>query len=66
MEDTYSVGCTQDGQRWLIIFDDSHRADALRQLGKWAADPKLDFSWYSAAVLAQRIRQGCVGNLLET
>lgn len=43
-------------ERYFVMFSDTHRQDALRMLGKWAADPELSFSWYDAAVLAQRIR----------
>lgn len=44
-------------ERYVFLFDDDHRADALRVLGKYASDENLSFTWYDAAVLSQKIRQ---------
>lgn len=44
-------------ERYIFLFDDSRRSDALRTLGRFASNPELSFSWYDAAVLSQRIRQ---------
>jgi hypothetical protein len=43
-------------EQYLFLFDDSNRVETLRLLGRYAADPKLSFSWYDAAVLSQKIR----------
>ena len=43
-------------ERYIFLFDDHHRSDALRTLGRFASNPELSFSWYDAAVLSQRIR----------
>lgn len=44
-------------ERYIFLFDDEHRADALRTLGRFASNPDLSFSWYDAAVLSQKVRQ---------
>jgi hypothetical protein len=44
-------------QRYLFLFDDENRTETLRTLGKFAADPELDFTWYDAAVLSRKIRE---------
>ncbi len=44
-------------ERYVFLFDDGHRGDALRTLGRFASNPELSFTWYDAAVLSQRIRQ---------
>lgn len=44
-------------ERYIFLFDDGHRSDALRTLGRFASNTELSFSWYDAAVLSQRIRQ---------
>jgi hypothetical protein len=44
-------------EKYVFLFDDSRRAETLRMLGRFAADPELSFSWYDAAVLGQKIRQ---------
>ena len=45
-------------ERYVILYDAAKRAEALRTLGRWAAHPLLSFTWYSAAVLSQKIREG--------
>jgi hypothetical protein len=44
-------------ERYVFLFDDGNRAEALRTLGRFASNPDLSFSWYDAAVLSQKIRQ---------
>lgn len=45
-------------ERYVFLYDDDNRAEALRMLGRYAANPDLSFSWYDAAVLSQKIRRG--------
>lgn len=44
-------------ERYIFLFDDERRAEALRTLGRYASNPDLSFSWYDAAVLSQKVRQ---------
>ena len=44
-------------ERFLFLFDDQNRTETLRTLGRFAADPDLDFTWYDAAVLSRKIRE---------
>ena len=44
-------------ERYIFLYDDERRSEALRTLGRFASNPELSFSWYDAAVLSQRIRQ---------
>ena len=44
-------------ERYIFLYDDSQRAEALRMLGRHASNPELSFSWYDAAVLSQKVRQ---------
>jgi len=48
------------GERYILVFRDSQRDDALRTIGRWASNPELSFSWHDAAVLSQRIRQQAI------
>ena len=43
--------------RYVFLFDDEHRGDTLRTLGRFASNPDLNFTWYDAAVLSQKVRQ---------
>ena len=44
-----------NGERFCIMYDRSSLALALRQLGRWASNPELSFTWYDAAVMSQKI-----------
>ena len=43
--------------KYVFLFDDANRVETLRMLGRYAADLELNFSWYDAAMLSQRIRE---------
>jgi hypothetical protein len=44
-------------ERYIFLFDDDNRVETLRQIGRFAANPELSFTWYDAAVMSQKIRQ---------
>lgn len=46
-------------ERYVFLYDEDSRAEALRVLGRFASNPELSFTWYDAAVLSQKIRQEC-------
>jgi hypothetical protein len=56
-QDINVLALVKGEERYIFLFDDSHRSDALRTLGRFASNPELSFSWYDAAVLSQRLRQ---------
>jgi hypothetical protein len=56
-QDIHVLALVKGGERYVFLYDDAHRAEALRTLGRFASNPELSFSWYDAAVLSQRIRQ---------
>jgi hypothetical protein len=51
------VALVKGGERYVFLFDDDSRAETVKTLGRYAADPNLSFSWYDASVLGQKIRQ---------
>lgn len=51
------IALVKGGERYVFLFDDDSRAEAIASLGRHAANPDLSFSWYDAAVLAQKVRQ---------
>lgn len=57
--DVLYIEMQKDGERYIILYEDSDQkvAEALKQLGRWAANAELSFSWYDAAVMGQKIRQ---------
>jgi hypothetical protein len=44
-------------ERFVFLYDDESADQLLQTLGKYAADPDLNFSWYDAATLSQRVRK---------
>lgn len=44
-------------ERFIFLYTDSNKSETLRTLGRFASDPEINFSWYDAAVLSQRLRQ---------
>jgi hypothetical protein len=51
------LALVKDGERFVFLYDDDSPAELLQTLGKYAADPELNFSWYDAAVLSQKVRR---------
>ncbi len=43
-------------ERYVFLFDDESRSEALKMLARYASNPDLSFTWYDAAVLSQKIR----------
>ena len=56
-QDINVLALVKGEERYIFLFDDEHRSEALRTLGRFASNPELSFSWYDAAVLSQRVRQ---------
>ena len=51
------VALVKGSERYVFLYDDDSRTETLRTLNRYAADPKLSFSWYDASVLGQKVRQ---------
>lgn len=39
-------------ERYIVLFDDANADEAMRALGRWAANPALSFTWYDAAQMS--------------
>ena len=64
-QDINVLALVKGEERYIFLFDDERRSDALRTLGRFASNPELSFSWYDAAVLSQRIRQSAAEQRAE-
>lgn len=51
----HCVALVNRGEQWIIVYRPDQRADALRALGRWAADPDLSFTWHDAAVMTAKL-----------
>lgn len=55
-QDINVLALVKGTERYVFLYDDASRAEALRTLGRFASNPELSFTWYDAAVLSQKIR----------
>ncbi|QDU80430.1 hypothetical protein Pla110_21600 [Polystyrenella longa] len=51
------IALVKESERYIFLYDDSSPRVLLEQLGKKAADPDLNFTWYDAAILSQKVRR---------
>jgi len=56
-QDINVLALVKGDERYVFLFDDANRSEALRVLGRYASHPDLSFTWYDAAVLSQKIRR---------
>lgn len=51
------IALVKESERYVFLYDDSSPQQLLEQLGKHASDPELNFTWYDAAILSQKVRR---------
>lgn len=56
-EDINVLALVKGRERYIFLYDDRHRTQLLRTLGRFASSPDLSFTWYDAAVLSQKVRR---------
>ncbi len=44
-------------ERYVFVYNEENRSETMRTLGRYASNPELNFSWYDAAVLSQKMRR---------
>jgi hypothetical protein len=55
-DDINVLALVKGREKYIFLYGDSQRAEALRTLGRFASNPELSFTWYDAAVLSQKVR----------
>ncbi len=65
-EDINVLALVKGRERYIFLYEDSQRAEALRVLGRFASNPELSFTWYDAAVLSQKVRASAPAEAPET
>jgi len=56
-KDVNVVALVKGEERYIFLFSDQRKGELLRTLGKYASNSQLNFSWYDAAVLSQKVRK---------
>ena len=62
-DDINVLALVKGRERYIFLYEDSQRAEALRMLGRFASNPELSFTWYDAAVLSQKVRHNATKTL---
>lgn len=57
MQMTNATALVRDGETFVVIYNDGQEGSALRAIGRWASDPEIDFNWFNAACMVQKIRK---------
>lgn len=50
------LAMVRDEHRFVFLYDDNSVDTLLATFSQYAEDPELEFTWYDAAKLAQRVR----------
>lgn len=51
------LALVKDAERYIFLYDEESSDTLLQQLGQFAADKDLSFTWYDAALLSQKVRR---------
>lgn len=51
------VALVKGDERYIFLYDDDHRSECLRALGRCATNRDLSFDWYDAARVSQSVRE---------
>ena len=51
------LALVKESERYIFVYDDDSPSELLQQLGRFASDAELSFTWYDAAVLSQKVRR---------
>lgn len=51
------LALVRGADRYMIVYDADSKAEALKQLGRWACNKELGFDWMDAARLSQELHK---------
>lgn len=54
--DIFMTAVIRGDDRYVLLYTDATRWQALATIGRWASDPELSFTWFDAAMASQKIR----------
>ncbi len=53
------LALVRGSDRYIVLYDAESKAEALRQLGRWACNKELNFDWMDAARLSMELHKQC-------
>ena len=51
------LALVKGAERFVFVYDDDSRGPLIDSFRDYAADPRLSFSWFDAAVLTEKARE---------
>ncbi len=51
------LALVRGNDRYMIVYDEAAKAEALKQIGRWASSWEFSFTWYDAARLSQELHK---------
>ncbi len=51
------LALVRGNDRYMIVYDADNKSEALKQLGRWASNRELSFTWMDAARLSQQLHK---------
>lgn len=64
-QDINVLALVKGEEHYIFLYNDENRVEMLRTLGRYAADPQLNFSWYDAAVMSKKVREIAYNDLVN-
>ncbi len=55
-EDVHVYALAKGCERYVLIFKESSRSEALRTVGRWAANEDLSWTWCDATTFAKTVQ----------
>jgi len=59
MDEINVIGLEKGEERFVFLFPKEKRAEAIKAVGTMATNEEINFSWYDAAVISQKINAMC-------
>jgi hypothetical protein len=56
-QDIHVIVCRIGGETYTFTYRDCDKANLLRILGRFAADPELSFTWHDAAIVSSKVKE---------
>ena len=56
-EETNMLALVKGMERYVFLYTDDKAAEVLQQLGRFASNPELSFTWYDAVVVGDKVRK---------
>ena len=60
MDEKYMTALVRGQHKYILVYTDTTRQDALRTIGRWASDPELQLTWFDAARMCAAVLKGKV------